>query len=112
MWHTTAAAKSRTAPTSAHDANDVTGAVSTRYRLRADNHSNAMGWCLMSVEKIALPSGEVLAKCALPILPSSLAVLKDGAEVVVGDLDGAMAQVEFATGKVLRRLLREEALAA
>jgi WD40 repeat protein len=57
----------------------------------------------MNVQKVALPGGEVLGTCKLPILPTSLVALKDGAEVVAGDNDGVMVQVEFATGKVLRQ---------
>lgn len=53
------------------------------------------------VEQVALPGGEVVGTCKVPLFVVSLVVLRDGAEIVVGDNDGRMVHVEFATGKVL-----------
>ncbi len=64
---------------------------------------SAMRGRAMQVERIALPGGEVVGTCKVPLLVVSLAALRDGAEIVVGDNDGRMAHVEFATGKVLHQ---------
>lgn len=85
----------------------VTGEQEAKLELRkqyplADGKTALRGFA-MSVQKISLADDSVLATCKLPIVATSLAVLKDGAEVIVGDNDGRMVHAEFATGNVLRR---------
>jgi WD40 repeat protein len=55
-----------------------------------------------ALDRFRLPDGERTPAVKLPFVATAVAMV-NGAEVVVGDLDGAIAHVEIASGKVLHR---------
>lgn len=75
------------------------GAMKGGFRFTPDG-KHLFGHAKQKARKLALPGGEVAQEWSVPIGITGLVARGDGAEVLVTDLDGIIAQIELASGTV------------